>query len=43
MDDFKELVKKVWDSKCPTFDPIDTWQFKIILQGKLKAGVSIGT
>jgi hypothetical protein len=41
MDDFKELVKKVWDSKCPTFDPIDTWQFKIILLRRKAKGWSI--
>jgi hypothetical protein len=32
--DFKELVKKVWETKCAFTNPIDIWQFKIRLLRK---------
>jgi hypothetical protein len=31
------LLKKTWNSVCPSFDPIEVWQFKIrLLRRKLK-------
>jgi hypothetical protein len=37
MEDFAELVKRVWETKSPCEDPMGVWQFKIrLLRKKVK-------
>jgi hypothetical protein len=34
---FSNLVKNIWESKCPVDDPLEVWQFKIrLLRKKIK-------